>query len=89
MIALIQNYIADERKKLYSSALREIELGIFEKYIETRAWTLHGYKYRIGNGASIEQSFINLCKQVPISEAESLRAEAAKLIDRAKKLEGQ
>lgn len=89
MIDLIQKYIAEERKKLFSSELREIELGIFETYIETRAWTRHSYKYKIGNGASIEQSFINLCKQLPSCEAESLRAEAAQLIDRAKELEGQ
>jgi hypothetical protein len=89
VIAETQEFLRNEIGKLDHSGISELEISISSTGIQACAWSHSKCRYRIGAGKTIEEAFAELRKQLPDTEAQQLRIEAAEMVERADRLEGK
>jgi hypothetical protein len=87
MIAETQAWIKQRQEHLGHSQIPNLQIGIFVDRVHIQGW--HGMKFMIGTGASLEEAWCNLQKQLPTSESSILRELAADMIARAEKMEAK
>lgn len=87
MIAETQAWLKQRQDHLGHSQIPNLQIAIFADRVHVQGW--HGMNFMIGTGASLEEAWRNLHKQLPTSESAILRAVAADIIARAEKMEAQ